>query len=348
MSEAFGRDTAAPLRRDVRLLGTILGRVLVEQEGPWLLELVETVRRSRAGSAAASGLADDPQALTDTEPQAQTLVLRAFSLYFQLANLAEQHHRLRRRREDAHDGRISRESLDDAFKRLEGVAGDELAARAARTSIQLVLTAHPTETTRRSVLLSHIRIETELILLDDARVSPAERTAAEERIAEEVTLLWQTDEVRHDRLRVSDEIRHVLWFFEHSLLSAATDLFGAWRDRLPGVPSPLVLRFLGRRRHGRQPRRRAGVDRGGAGTGTRARARALSRRGPGACRRDRRIAVARRRSRRSSTARCSATRRTYRHTPAKSERATSSSRTGGSFRSCGGDSATTATATRRS
>jgi phosphoenolpyruvate carboxylase len=238
MSEAFGRDTAAPLRRDVRLLGTILGRVLVEQEGPWLLELVETVRRS-ARAARSLGPADDPHALTTTEPQAQTLVLRAFSLYFQLANLAEQHHRLRRRREDAHDGHISRESLDDAFKRLEGVAGDELAARAARTSIQLVLTAHPTETTRRSVLLSHIRIETELIVLDDARVSPAERSAAEERIAEEVTLLWQTDEVRHDRLRVSDEIRHVLWFFEHSLLSAATDIFGAWRDRLPGAPSPL-------------------------------------------------------------------------------------------------------------
>ena len=72
-------------------------------------------------------------------------------------------------------------------------------------------------------------------------MSPAERRAAEERIAEEVTLLWQTDEVRHDRLRVSDEIRHVLWFFEHSLISAATDLFEAWRMRLPGAPSPIAF-----------------------------------------------------------------------------------------------------------
>ena len=77
------------------------------------------------------------------------------------------------------------------------------------------------------MLLSHIRIQEELVELDDARVSPAERHAAEERIAEEVTLLWQTDEVRHDRLRVSDEIRHALWFFEHSLMSAATDLVDA-------------------------------------------------------------------------------------------------------------------------
>ena len=54
-----------------------------------------------------------------------------------------------------------------------------------------------------------------------------------------MTLLWQTDEVRHDRLRVTDEIRHGLWFFEHSLMSAATDLFGEWRERLPGAPPPI-------------------------------------------------------------------------------------------------------------
>jgi len=168
-------------------------------------------------------------------------VLRAFGLYFQLANLAEQHHRLRRRREDAHEGRVSRESLDDAFRQLDAVPADELEARANGTSIRLVLTAHPTETTRRSVLLAHIRIQEQLVVLDDARLSPTERREAEERIAEEVTLLWQTDEVRHDRLRISDEIRHVLWFFEHSLMSAATDLLRGWRERLPGAPTPLTF-----------------------------------------------------------------------------------------------------------
>ncbi len=234
------RDSAAPLRRDVRLLGTILGGVLVEQEGPWLLELVERVRRS-ARDARSKGPAYGAGLLAATDPAAQALALRAFGLYFQLANLAEQNHRLRRRREDAHDGRISRESLDDAFDRLAAVPPQELAARAAGTSIRLVLTAHPTETTRRSVLLAHIRIQAELVVLDDARVSPAERRAAEERIAEEVTLLWLTDEVRHDRLRVSDEIRHVLWFFEHSLISAAADLFEGWRRRLPGAPSPIAF-----------------------------------------------------------------------------------------------------------
>jgi len=235
-----GADSSAPLRDDVRLLGAILGRVLVEQEGAWLLELVESIR-SATRAARRAGPADVGATLGAVEPDAQALVLRAFAVYFQLANLAEQHHRLRRRREDAHDGRISHDSLDAAFAELADLPADELAARASRTSIQLVLTAHPTETTRRSVLLAHIRIQEQLAVLDDPRVSPAEQTQAEARIAEEVTLLWQTDEVRHDRLRISDEIRHALWFFEHSLVDAATELLRVWRERLPGAPPPLVF-----------------------------------------------------------------------------------------------------------
>src|SRR5256714_13394823 len=148
-------DASAPLRRDVRLLGTILGNVLVEQEGEWLLQLVERTRR------AARAARDEQTVELEAFPSAheQALVLRAFGLYFQLANLAEQHHRLRRRREDAHDGRVSRESLEGAFRQL-----GEVDARAHGTSIRLVLTAHPTEATRRTILLAHIRISTQLRL----------------------------------------------------------------------------------------------------------------------------------------------------------------------------------------
>jgi len=106
-------DSAAPLRRDVRLLGTILGTVLVEQEGPWLLELVEQIRRDARSARRDGAVVSVDPALGARE---QALVLRAFGLYFQLANLAEQHHRLRRRREDAHDGRVSRESLEGVFQ----------------------------------------------------------------------------------------------------------------------------------------------------------------------------------------------------------------------------------------
>src|SRR5205823_1329654 len=108
--------------------------------------------------------------------------------------------------------------------------------RASGTSIRLVLTAHPTEATRRTVLLAHIRVAGLLVELDDPLLSEAERRGVEDRIAEEVTLLWQTDEVRADRLRITDEIRNGLWFFEHSLISATTALIGQWRERAPGTP----------------------------------------------------------------------------------------------------------------
>ena len=172
----------------------------------------------------------------------QTLVLRAFGLYFQLANLAEQHHRLRRRREDAHDRPPARESLADAFAQLVGAVRRASSGTVpSAISIRLVLTAHPTEATRRTVLLAHIRIAEQLQALDDPRISPAEVREAEQRIAEEVTLLWQTDEVRHDSLRVADEIRHGLWFFEYSLMSAAVELLGDWRERWPEAPPPLLF-----------------------------------------------------------------------------------------------------------
>src|SRR5664279_141770 len=170
-------DTAAPLRRDVRVLGSILGTVLVEQEGEWLLELVEAIRREARSARADSTIASSASSLTADQ---QALVLRAFSLYFQLANLAEQHHRLRRRREDAHDGVVARESLEEAFRQLAAVPPDELAERAAASSIRLVLTAHPTEATRRTVLLAHIRIAEQLVRLDDPRLAPDEQAEVEE------------------------------------------------------------------------------------------------------------------------------------------------------------------------
>ncbi|MFL5960409.1 MAG: phosphoenolpyruvate carboxylase, partial [Gaiellaceae bacterium] len=210
--------------------------MLVEQEGRWLLDLVETIR---LGSRAARRQGTVASVDATWGSREQALVLRAFGLYFQLANLAEQHHRVRRRREDEHDGRRTRESLADAFERLGDVPEGELRERASSIEIRLVLTAHPTEATRRTVLLAHLRIGEQLDALDDARLAPAERRGAEERIAEEITLLWQTDEVRHDSLRVADEIRHGLWFFEHSLMPATVDLLADWRERFPGAPPPL-------------------------------------------------------------------------------------------------------------
>jgi phosphoenolpyruvate carboxylase len=237
-------DAEAPLRRDVRLLGEILGRVLVEQEGEQLLEEEEQIRLL-SRDARAGGRAADRDVLAvevgrlDLESQAK--VLRAFGLYFQLANIAEQHHRLRRRRQYEHEERMPRESLAEAFARLEqaGVGPEELAEAARRLSLELVLTAHPTEATRRTVLAAHLRLGRLLHELDDPALSPAARAGLEASLAEEVTLLWQTDEVRSQRPRVVDEIRNGLWFFEQCLLDVAPRLVADVRERVPGSPSPL-------------------------------------------------------------------------------------------------------------
>ena len=234
-------DPEAPLRANVRLLGDILGRVLVEQEGEDLLADEERIRALSRDARAGGSREALRTAVADLAPERRASVLRAFSLYFQLANIAEQHHRLRRRREYEHEQRVPRESLAEAFERLRAaqIPEDELAAAASRISLTLVLTAHPTEATRRTILVAHRRISSVLNELDEPHLTPTRRRALEVQLAEEVTLLWQTDEVRSRRPRVVDEIRHGLWFFEQSLFDAAPALLRDLRRRLPGAPPPL-------------------------------------------------------------------------------------------------------------
>src|SRR5438445_2964407 len=129
----------AALRRDVRLLGDLLGRVLVEQEGESLLEDVERVRALARASRAGSPHEELQEAVEALPLGRQASVLRAFALYFQLANVAEQHHRVRRLRAYKLEERVPRESLEDSFARLEGVPPEELERR---VSLELVLTAH--------------------------------------------------------------------------------------------------------------------------------------------------------------------------------------------------------------
>ncbi len=239
-----GADAGDPaLRRDIRLLGDVLGRVLVEQEGPELLEVEERIRLLARSARTTGGLSKrkELRGLVDgLDLEGQALVLRAFSVYFQLANLAEQHHRLRRRREYEHEQRAPRESLAEALARLReaGVDPSELERAAGRLSLELVLTAHPTEATRRTILAAHLRLSRLLAEFDDPSLTPARRRRVEATLAEEVTLLWQTDEVRSQRPRVVDEIRHGHWFFEQSLMRVAELLLADYRQLVPGAPAP--------------------------------------------------------------------------------------------------------------
>jgi phosphoenolpyruvate carboxylase len=234
-------DTA--LRANVRLLGDLLGRVLVEQEGQELLDEEERIRAlardaRTGGSRGALGVA-----VAALGPERQGAVLRAFALFFQLVNIAEQHHRIRRRREYEAEGRVPRESLADAFAQLDrsGIDEAEMQAAGERLRVELVLTAHPTEATRRTVLEAHRRIAALLTRQDDDGTPRSERRRLEDELAEEITLLWQTDEIRSKRPRVVDEIRQGLWFFEQSFWNAIPELERALVGRLAGAGE--ALRF---------------------------------------------------------------------------------------------------------
>ncbi|HWX09914.1 MAG TPA: phosphoenolpyruvate carboxylase, partial [Gaiellaceae bacterium] len=226
----------APLRRDVRLLGDLLGRVLVEQEDETLLEDVERVRALARAARAGSPHDELIEGVAALPIERQASVLRAFALYFQLTNVAEQQHRVRRRRAYEREQRVAPESLAEAFAKLDGVPQAELERR---VSLQLVLTAHPTEATRRTVLESQRRVGALLAELDDPRLAPSRRDEIEVGLAAEITMLWQMDEVRSRRPRVVDEIRNGHWFFEQSLVDAAEQLLAEYRRRLPGAPVPL-------------------------------------------------------------------------------------------------------------
>ena len=234
MTDPRSARTDDRLRANVRLLGEILGRVIIEQEGEELLAVEERLRllarAGRNGDAAAG--AELAAAIGALDLREQALVLRAFGLFFHLANIAEQHHRLRRLRAYEHEGRVARESLRDAQAQLTaaGVTDDELSEAVSRLSVELVFTAHPTEATRRGVLRAHRRIAALLRELDDPELPPSAGARAKRDLAEEVTLLWQTDEVRSQRPRVVDEIRHGLWFVEESLWSAAPRLLAELRE----------------------------------------------------------------------------------------------------------------------
>src|SRR5205809_6937704 len=193
----------APLRRDIRLLGETLGLVLVEQDGEELLEAEERIRRLSRDARAGGPRHELTEAVRELDLETQATVLRAFGLYFQLANLAEQHHRVRRRRAYEHEQRIPRESLAEAFERLHEVGDDALAHGARQLSLELVLTAHPTEATRRRPLAAHLRISRLLSELDDPALPTSRERQIRDTLAGEITALWQTDEVRSQRPRVS-------------------------------------------------------------------------------------------------------------------------------------------------
>ena len=239
----------AQLRDDVRTLGALVGDVLREQCGEEFFQLVERARRAAINSAQ-----DELHALLRGLPahDAETLI-RAFSTYFEVVNLAERIHRIRRRREYLRSASDPQEgSLAAGLMRLAaaGVTEAQITALLERLLIEPVFTAHPTEATRRTLLEKEQVIGRLLVERLDPSRTPDEEAAALARIREEVTATWQTDPQPSARPTVMDELENVLFYLTdvvyrivppfHEELENAVAKTYATHGPLPDRP---VLRF---------------------------------------------------------------------------------------------------------
>ncbi len=246
--------TDEPLRKDVGALGALVGEILHEQGGEDFFHDVEAARRAairhREGDESAG---DELEAVlcARTTRSAEELV-RAFATYFQVVNLAETVHRLRRRRDYLRSGRPQGGSLLDAVERLRAAGLDVTAARAVlgRLTLEPVFTAHPTEATRRTLLRKEQRIARWLVERMDPSITPPEERAALGAVRSEVTAGWQTEEHPSSGLTVGDEREHVLFFLTEVLYKVVPAFYQALEEALESVygegafepPSP-VLRF---------------------------------------------------------------------------------------------------------
>src|SRR3954466_14073199 len=215
------------LARDTELLSATLNSVLEEQAGRVFASRVQWLFRTAAAGRAGDETATErlrppPPRVSDESVEP---IIRACSLELQLANIAEERERVRRRRHYDQSGEIQRESLAQTAHIL-GSHHVDIAPLTAQLQIEHVLTAHPTEATRRSVLDHQWDVAALLDRLDDPRTGHSRRRALLDELREVLTLWWQTDELRRIRPRVEDEVRRNLFFFEAVLFDAVPAVLG--------------------------------------------------------------------------------------------------------------------------
>ena len=225
-----GADKDAPLKEDIRLLGRLLGDVLRDQEGDDVFDIVETIRQTavRFRREADPVAGEELNALLHKLTRDQTIsVVRAFSYFSHLANIAEDQHHIRRRRAHLLAGSMpQRGSVSFALSRLKeaGVSGDTVQNFFRDALIAPVLTAHPTEVQRKSILdaehdIAHLLAERDLPL------TPRERTANLQLLHSRVATLWQTRMLRYSKLTVADEIDNALSYYRITFLRELPGLY---------------------------------------------------------------------------------------------------------------------------
>ena len=243
-----------PLRRDVRSLGILLGRVLVEQEGEAFFDVVEQLRhlliqhREQLSSEGKSELnhslmARAREIISRLSVEDAYRVTKAFAIYFELTNLAETNHRKRRRRAARMlTGKLAGKTpVDGSFRgtlvrmKSAGVSADAMLESLRKVKVTPVFTAHPTEITRHTIRLKRRRIAAYLERLDQLPISDSEAREYESLILAEITALWQTDEVRLNKPTVRDEIHMGLDYFPMVLFETLPRLYAELEESLRDV-----------------------------------------------------------------------------------------------------------------
>jgi phosphoenolpyruvate carboxylase len=244
-----------PLRRDVRSLGILLGRVLVEQEGAAFLDVVEQLRhlliqhREQLALGAPSELnqglmARAREIISNLATEDAYRVTKAFAIYFELTNLAETNHRKRRRRAArmlSGSTLSAKTPVDGSFRgtlvrmKSSGVSAEAMLRSLGKVKVTPVFTAHPTEITRHTIRVKRRRIAASLEHLDQLLLADSEAREYEALILAEITALWQTDEVRLNQPTVRDEIHMGLDYFPMVLFETLPRLFGELEESLRDV-----------------------------------------------------------------------------------------------------------------
>ena len=254
------RDNERPLVEDIRLLGRILGDVIREQESPEIYELIEKIRklsvafRRDADQEANKAL---KKLLKGLSGEHAVSVIRGFTYFSHLANLAEDRHHIRRRAIHERVGDMQEGSIEVALQRLRwaGITPKIISQTLAHSFVSPVLTAHPTEVQRQSILSAERDIAELLTARDEIKaraaavnaakdaLTPKELAINEQRMRARVMQLWQTRLLRFSKLTVADEIENSLSYYESTFLREIPKIYAALEEALGTHPVAPFLRM---------------------------------------------------------------------------------------------------------
>jgi phosphoenolpyruvate carboxylase len=246
-AESDAASKNKPLVEDIRLLGRLLGDVIREQEGAAAFELIERVRQLsvayRLKADASAGRVLD-RLLKNLSADQTVTVIRAFSYFSHLANIAEDRHHVRRRAVHEREGHLQEGSLALAFERLHRAdhRADDIARMLQHAYIAPVLTAHPTEVQRKSILDAE-RAVAALVGERDELHTPERQADNEALIRARITQLWQTRMLRTAKLTVADEVENALSYYPTTFLREIPRLYRELERALPGHKVASFLRM---------------------------------------------------------------------------------------------------------